>query len=238
MIRNWKTLALYSLLAVAPVAAPMPAAAADVDEPTQKRIDGMLSTMGDAIKALNLATQGIGELRKDVRATQTDIENLKTTAVKLRADVDGSGTRMDDLQKLINNLDAEVKYLRKRLNESSVPSALPSLDKASLEDLKRHLISIEQAILRLKPAEPESRVALSPPAPTGRILLSNLYNEELLFVINQQKLRVPPGTAVPLEAVPAGPFTYEVMSPTFGLVRARTAATLPANETFTLTATR
>lgn len=235
MIRNWKTLALYSLLAMAPVATPASVVAGGADEKAQKRFDETLISMNEAIKALNAATQGIGELRKDIRASQTDIENLKTTAVKLRADADGSATRLEDLQKLINNLDAEVKHLRKRVNDSSLPSLPPSTDKASLDELKRQLVSIEQAILRLQPAEPSSRVALSPPAPTGKVVLTNLYNEELLFVINQKAHRVPPGAAVNME-VPAGTVVYEVISGRHGLVRPRTTTNLPANETFTLTA--
>ncbi|MCI0680952.1 MAG: hypothetical protein L0Y71_02510 [Gemmataceae bacterium] len=234
MIRNWKTLALYSLLAVAPVATPTPlAAAGGVDEKTQKRIDEMLTTMNEAIKALNQATQGIGELRKDVRGVQTDIDSLKTAAVKLRADVDGSATRVDDLQKLIGNLDAEVKYLRKRVNDSGVPSGRPTTDKASLDELMKQLSSIEQAILKLKSAEP--RVSLSPPAATGKVILANMYHEELLFIINGKRHRVPPVTVSAIEAVPAGTLTYEVLSPTWG-ERARSTTNLPANETFTLTA--
>jgi polyhydroxyalkanoate synthesis regulator phasin len=235
MIRNWNTLALYSLLARAPVAAPTPVVAGGgLDEKTQKRIDGMLSSIDEAIKALNKATDGIGELRKDIRATQTDMENLKTAAVRLRADVDGSAGRIDDLQKLINNLDAEVKHLRKRLNDSSF-SPPPSADKASLDELKRQLASIEQAIRNLRPAEPTARVALSPPAATGKVILANMYNEELLFVINQKQHRVPPGAVVSIESVPAGNLLYEVISPTWGQ-RARNTTSLPANETFTLTA--
>src|SRR5262245_50866150 len=59
MIRTWKTLTLYSLLAVAPVVTPTPAVAGGGDEKQQKRIDEMLGLMSEAIKSMNSVSQGI-----------------------------------------------------------------------------------------------------------------------------------------------------------------------------------
>ncbi|GEM_PF-6265946 len=239
MIRTWKTLALYSLLAVTPVVAPTPAVAAGggADEKLQKRIDDMLSLMGEAIKSMNSVSQGIGEVRKDVKTVQTDVENLKGVAVKLRTDVDSSATRIEDLNKLIGNLQADVSFLQRQLAKQVTSGNGSALDKAALEELKKQLVSIEQAILKLRPAEPTtSRIALSPPAATGRVILANMYHEEMLFLLNQKAHRVAPGTVVTVDSVPAGMLTYEAISPSWGLVRPRTNHNLPANETLTLTA--
>ena len=238
MIRTWKTLALYSLLAVAPVAAPPPVAAAGgADEKLQKRIDDMLGLMGEAIKSMNSVSQGIGEVKKDVKAVQNDVENLKSVAVKLRADVDGSATRIEDLNKLIGNLQADVSFLKRQVARQANSDHGSSFDKAALEELKKQLVSIEQAIVKLRPAEPTTpRIALSPPAATGRVILANMHYEEMLFLINQKAHRVAPGAVVAVDSVPAGALTYEAISPTWGLVRARTTHNLPANETLTLTA--
>jgi uncharacterized protein YoxC len=234
MIRTWKTLTLYSLLAVAPVVTPTPAVAGG-DEKQQKRIDEMLGLMSEAIKSMNSVSQGIGEVRKDVKAVQSDVDNLKGAAVKLRADVDGSAVRLDDLNKLIGNLQADVSFLKRQLAKAATQENGAPADRAAVEELKKHLVSIEQAILKLRPAEPTtSRVALSPPAATGRVILANMYHEEMLFVINQKTYRVAPGGIVPLES-PAGAIEYEVVSPTWGQ-RARSRTNLPPNETFTLTA--
>lgn len=235
MIRNWKTLALYSLLAVAPVVTPTPAIAGGGDDKQQKRIDEMLGLMSEAIKSMNSVSAGIGEVRKDVKAVQNDVDNLKSVAVKLRADVDGSANRIDDVNKLIGNLHADVSFLKRQLAKQVTQENGSSADKNALDELKKHLVSIEQAILKLRPTEPTtSRVALSPPAAMGRVILANMYHEEMLFVINQKTYRVAPGGILPLES-PAGTIDYEVLSPTWGQ-RARSRTNLPANETFTLTA--
>jgi hypothetical protein len=97
--------------------------------------------------------------------------------------------------------------------------------------------SIEEAIRKLRATEPTTgRIALSPPPSTGRVVLSNMYHEVMLFVINDKSHRVAPGAMAVLDNIPAGALSYEAISPTWGLVRARSTATLPANETFTLTA--
>ena len=75
----------------------------------------------------------------------------------------------------------------------------------------------------------------SVPTSTGRVVLVNLYPEELLFRINDKNYRVAPGTNLPVENVPAGTFTYEVISGFYGLLKHSTSP-LASNETFTLTA--
>ena len=132
MIRSWKTLTLYSLLAVAPVVTPTPAVAGGGDEKQQKRIDQMLGLMSEASKSMNSVSQGIGEVRKDVKAVQSDVDNLKSVAVKLRADVDGSAGRIDDLNKLIGNLQADVSFLKRQLAKAATQENGAPADRAAM----------------------------------------------------------------------------------------------------------
>ena len=62
-------------------------------------------------------------------------------------------------------------------------------------------------------------------------MLSNRYPEEMLFIVNGTSYRVAPGSTRVLDPQPAGTITYEVLSPTWGLLRRRTT-TLAANEPF------
>ena len=98
-----------------------------------------------------------------------------------------------------------------------------------LEEIRSRLEQIEKSL-----KNGTSRVAMTPPA-TSRVLLVNLYPEELLFTVNGRPYRVPPNATMPLEGQMPGALSYEVVSPTWGL-RAANTTTLRPNETFTLTA--
>ena len=99
----------------------------------------------------------------------------------------------------------------------------------TLEEIRSRLEQIEKSL-----KNGTSRFAMSPPA-TSRVLLVNLYPEELLFTVNGRPYPVPPNTTMPLENQMPGALTYEVISRTWGL-RAANTTTLRPNETFTLTA--
>ena len=99
----------------------------------------------------------------------------------------------------------------------------------SLEELRALLTRIEGLLQAMAPA---GRVAgFGPAGQTGRIMLSNRYPEEMLFIVNGTSYRVAPGSTRVLDPQPAGTITYEVLSPTWGLLRRRTT-TLAANEPF------
>ena len=230
MIRTWKTLALYSLLAVAPVAAPTPLVAGGQDDAAklQKQFEDLRKLLDTAVKSIKAASDGIDAIKTDVTKLQEDVTTLKTA--RLAADI-----KVENLEKQLGNVQADVNFLKRELAKQAA-GAGASVDRALMDEMKKHLVAIEQAILKLQPGETTSkRIALSPPAPTGRVVLTNLYHEDMLFVINQKAHRVQPGKALALEAIPAGTVEYEVLSESFGL-RARNRTNLPANETFTLTA--
>jgi hypothetical protein len=226
MLRTWRTLTLYSLLALTPVPV-----AAQEDPKLQERLDKLEKLIKNVSDSLVSVSTSIDGLKADMKK---DLAGVNAAVVQLRVDMDGSQTRMKNLEDLVGNIRADVTFLQRRLNEGVSPAA--PVDKAGLDDLRKQLRSIEDALAKLRAAEPPTgRIALSPPSPNGRIVLANMYYEELLFVINQRTHRVPPGSVQTLENVPAGTLTYEVLSPTWGL-RARESRNLPANETFTLTA--
>lgn len=232
MIRTWKTLALYSLLAAAPLAAPTPVVAGGQDnEKLQKQFDDLRALLNDAVKTINAASKNVDGLRKDITKVEDDLK-----AHKLNADVDltKTNTKLENLDKQLSNLQADVNFIKRELSKHAAAGA--GIEKAGLDDLKKQLSSIEQAILKLQPAESTTkRIALSPPAPTGRVILANMHHEELLIIVNQKAHRIAPGAVLPLDSIPAGTVSYELISPTWGQ-RSRNAINLPANETITLTA--
>jgi hypothetical protein len=225
MLRNWKTLALCSLLTSAvlvqaPVLADEKAVLEKIDalqESIKKSFDGVSKDMGD--------------FKAEFKKIRDSISTLEDDGVKQRLDLANTNAKVKQIEGALEKIRGEVETLR--LREPTV--AKTGIDKGSVDDIKAKLGSIEQAILRLQPST--SRVAMSPPAAstTGRVVLVNLYPEELLYLINGKSYRVAPGANVPVDLVPAGSLNYEVISGTWGL-RAKNTTTLAPNETFTLTA--
>jgi len=220
MLRTWKTLALYSLLSTAVIVQiPAPAVA---DEKTV--MDGFESLKKTINESFDTVKKDMADLKKEVGLQKKTSDKQGLDLTEVEGNIKSINAALDQMRK---DLDALMK------REPVVDNK--GMDKAGLADIKTLLASIEQAILKLQ--QPTNRVAYSPtPATTtGRVVLVNLYPEELLFVVNQKTHRVAPGANLPLDTIPAGPLSYEVISGTWGL-RARNTTTLAPNETFTLTA--
>src|SRR5262249_44722818 len=135
------------------------------------------------------------------------------------------GARIEQLEKVIDRL---IKNPGIALAPAVGAPAAPS----NLEEIKKQLGSIEQAILRLQPAD--KRIALSPPQEgvnAKAVILVNLYSQDLWLWVNQKSYRVPAGTTLTLDNIPVGPATIEVRSPEGIFHRAN--PTLLATETFT-----
>lgn len=234
MLRNWKSLALFSLTTVfVQVPVPVQAQGGEDAKSLAKQIESLQETIKESFKGVST---DLSKMTGDLKKIREEIDGIKDTSLQF-------DLRLNDANKKINQIEADLKKIRadidgiKNRDAGPAPTA-PSLDKASLEDIKTKLGSIEQAILKLQPSS--TRVAMSAPtgptvAATGRFLLVNLYNEELLFLVNGKTYRVAPGFSVPVDGIAAGAVTYEVISPTFGS-RARNTVNLVPNETFTLTA--
>lgn len=220
MLNNWKTLAFCSIFTASAVAAPPVLAGEKDNKEVLERLDKMEKALKQDFKAVQGEMESIrGDLKKIKE------EELLDQRLKLAS----SSVKLADLEKTVAKLQSDLELLRKR-----IPTEFPvGPDRATIEDVKAKLGAIEQAILKLAPTE--KRLALSSPTQIGRVLLVNLYAEELLFVVNQKPYRVAPNTTVALDNIPAGQLGYEVLSATWGQ-RAKSTTALAANETFTLTA--
>lgn len=227
MIRNWKTLALLTatiLYVNKPVVVAQTTTDADVKAVLQK-LDKMDLNLADSLRNIGV----------DISAIKKDIDNLKGDSLAQRVEMGKSSKRIEDVEEQVKAMRANLDDLKKRIPIEPT-SSIPSVDKASLDEIKSRLGQIEQTLAKLNATTAGSspRIALSPPS-TGRVVLINLYPEELLFVVNKTMHRVAPNMTLPIESIPAGPLNYEVISPTWGR-RANNSTILTANETFTLTA--
>jgi hypothetical protein len=226
MLRTWKSLALYSLLtSTVYVQVPAPVHAQDIDGAAiKKSLDGLQKTIDDSV----------ADVKKDIKELRRDYEALKK--IKDNADNDWL-----TLNRKIEEIEKSLKAIRNEMDgirNAPPPVAKSGIDKDSVEDIKKQLVAIEQAILKLMPSGP-GRISLASPAPnvptTGRVVLMNNYTEDLLFIINGKGHRVAPGTNRPIE-VGAGNIVYEVVS-SWGPTSPKTI-TLAPNDNLILTANR
>ena len=158
-------------------------------------------------------------LAKAFEKIAEDLTILKGNDLAAKVDVDKLIAKLESLTDGMTKLQSDVDKLKKRA------------EVAGLDEIKAKLGQIERDIAKMKNS---NRVSLFPPN-TGRVMLVNLYPEELLFVVNGRNYRVPPNRTMPLENHPAGVLTYEVIAQRFGLITTKTS-TLDPNETFTITA--
>ncbi len=222
MLRNWKTLALYSLLTTTVVVAKTAPAVAD-DQVILERIASLQKTINDST---DLMKGEIKSLNEKFDAQHKAIDKIKNNATDLGL----------SLNKRIEDIERALVLIRDDLNNRKPDSFTDksALDKTGIDDIRAKLGNIEQAILKLQP--PSNRVSLSPPvAASGRVVLVNLFSEDVLFVVNQVPYRVAPGSNRPIENVIAGNLNYELIAQPWGQV-GRNTTRLAANETLTLTA--
>jgi len=244
MIRNWKTLALYSLVAGSLTQPTVVLAQGEVkenkDSALTKRFDDMedrlKNSFEDVRKEIDKLVQATKDTRKDLKDIGGSVSKLETDLLQYKVEMDKASFKIGTLEDQVTKLTKDVADLR--LNGTKVQQS-GAADKDTLDYLKTALGKIEEAILKLQPNT--SRVALSPPTPPppasaeGRVILINEYPEQLLFIVNKKSYRVAPHSQMPLEHLTSGALSYEVISPTWGL-RGQSDTTLAAGETFTLMA--
>ncbi len=226
MTRNRKFLTLTALAALALAAAPAAAQTGDGDklDAIQKRLDGMNKSIKEAFDALAV----------DMKGVKDDIKALK------ESDAD-SGTKLADaqlkigaLEKTVNQLRQDIETLQKRLPNGSV-RRYPADDKGALDEIRARLDRIEDLLRRMEYTARRPDVTALKPG-TGRIELINSFPDTVLFLVNGKSYgRVSPGQTVTVNDVPAGVFTFEVISQNSGTRGPRTRV-LAAGETWTLTA--
>ncbi|MBM4070325.1 MAG: hypothetical protein FJ271_15425 [Planctomycetes bacterium] len=218
MLRNWKMIDLAGLFAIVLASAPATAGgdkdAADI-KTVLKKIETMDASLAKSFKDLG---KDLGDLKKE-------LGDLKGDHLTQRVEIDKLATKIETMEKQLAKLQGEKK-------SSDVASNYPPADKASLDKIEKRLSQIEEAMSRMQQS---NRIALSPSS-TGRVMFVNLYSEELLLTINGRPYgRVAPNRVLPIDNVPSGTFTYEVVSPTYGLISQRTSPVAP-NETVTISA--
>jgi hypothetical protein len=247
MMRNWKTLAMLSLLSLAALAMvqmPVSAGAAQKDAPAtlddvQKTLRALVDRVGtiENRKLSNAEHEAIAELfRSEIkRLEQGVLADLKKSVDKLNSDV-GALQAEQARQKV--QLEA-YKVLVEELNRKLANPPAPSVDKIYMEDLRITLKSINETIARLGPTE--KRISTYPPNGTppavGRMVLVNMYHEDLLYIVNGTPHRVAARSSRVLDGIPLGTVRYEVFSERWGVLD-RQAIVLGSGETFTLTAAR
>ncbi len=229
MLRNWKMLQWASALAAVVTLTPVAFAQEDV-KTLSDRLDKLEKNLTDKIeKAVGEKVEKnlqkvILDTFKNMRSLlEKDIEDLRAQVLAKDLEFEKTRAKLDQLEKLVIKIGADLEVIKNRLADK----ANSPMDKA-LDELKIKLEAIEKALEGPK-------VVVKSPAATGRVVLVNLCQEEMLFVINGRSFRVPPNTNLPVEGLAAGSLTYEVLSPTWGR-RALRTTTLNPNETLTLTA--
>lgn len=233
MIRTWKKLAETSFL-LASMTVPTGNLLAQVPDKVQIDYSKQIADLTKAVQNLTDQVNGL-KLDDKLNAVKVDV-NKKIAEIKINdneTDIKLLANRFTKLEKL-------VEQLVMNPGVAAVPQA-PAAPQAvaNLDEIKNKLGNIEQAILKLQPAD--KRIALSPPtqepAPKtdkALVVFVNLYNQDLWLWVNQKQHRVPSNSTLTLDSIAVGPATIEVRSPEGIFHRAN--PTLVANETFTLTA--
>jgi outer membrane murein-binding lipoprotein Lpp len=208
MTRTWKMLGLSMFLAAAVLAGPSTTARADEAAPDLKDIARRIKNIESAMVEI-----------------QRNADAILKEGLKYQALVG----RISELEEKMGKMQTQLDALKKEGAPKERTSAYPP---ESIEEIQKRLAQIEDVLKRMGPAP---RVSRFPPNNAGRIVLTNQYPEEMLFIINgRENFRLAPGTSRVLEGFPAGTFTYEVVSPSWGS-RARKTTSLAANETYRIT---
>ncbi len=249
MIRNWKTLTMYSLLTAANIVIAQPIFAQEGKDNTDelkksidkliKRIDALEQKPTDetaiakaiAAELKKLENGMLTEIKKSIDQTNLDVSAVQTEQQRQKK-------LLVDQKFLIDLLTGRVDSLEKKLIAGGAP-ATPAVDKAFMEEFRFTMKSLQDTLAKMGTIE--RRTMLSPPengingAKLSRIMLANHYNSELLFIVNGVGHRLPAQSTKLLENVAPGTLTYEVFSTQFGVLERRTA-NLVGGDTFNLTA--
>jgi hypothetical protein len=223
MMRTWKTFGLQTLLAAALAAAPT----AHLTAAEEKKA----TETGDTAKRLKALEDGMKKVQEDadsIRAEGLKIKTLKDKVDQLKKDMDKVQDRLTQLDETIR--DAIDKSIRDALKPREDGKGAIGEPPPVFKDILSRLSRLEDM---LKDLSGKLQVARYPAA-TGRVLLTNRYPEEMLFIVNGRSFRLAPGESRLLDNQRAGSLTYEVVSPTWGS-RARKTTTLLASETLRLT---
>jgi hypothetical protein len=210
MMCNWKLLGLQSVVAAAFLTSAAPAAEPASEPDKTTAIVKQLGDLKAALEALDKTVRTeCGGLRADVKATQIEVERLKTDMALLRQDLDA---------------------MRKQAPPTR-ESAYPPEARAELEQMRRAVEALHQDIEALRRQMPATRVAGFPPAEgMGRVRLVNTFPAPVTIVVNRRSYELNPGESRWTEPFRYGPFSYEVL----GIQEPRTRALAANDPPFTI----
>jgi hypothetical protein len=247
MIRTWDNLAKYSMMLTALAATPaLPVMPQAYAQPPLQQLPAPPQAPGvDYSKQIADLTQAVKSLTADVnRLKDIDekIDSVRTEVSKQIAKIKIEPHDDTELLKKLVGIQGEILKLSIRLdNLPAAAAAGPGVAAApaSTSRIESVLVSIHEAILKLRPND---RVALSPPdlpapalpAKSARVILVNLYDKDLWLWVNDKVHRVAKQTTFTLENVTPGATKIEVKSQ--DETYHRVSPSLVANETYTLTA--
>jgi hypothetical protein len=236
MIRNWKMLAMLSLLSATVSLTPPPALAGDKDTELQKSIDKLIKRI-DALETAQLDKKAIGEaLRAELKKLEDGLlGEIKTDIGVVQNKQREQKKDLEDQRMLINLLTSRIENLERKM-VTGVPAG-PSVDRAFMDELKVMIRTLTDTVAKSAPSQ--AHISMSPPtngSATGaaRVLLANHYPDELLFIVNGVGHRLP-ARSTKLVDVTAGTVNYEVFSTRFGVLERR-SANLASGHTFNLAA--
>ena len=246
MFHTFQAIALYALLASCALALPARAhepkrepASARGEGADEKKVpvdqDAIISVLKEELKKLE--TGLLKDLSGSVKGISTDVQGVKKSVAALQADLTNIKAQQLDLKAQLDSQKALIDQLtedRKRLLINSSPA--PSIDRASMDEIRNRFNAIENAIAKI-PVTDKRLSMYGPTANGARVMLVNLYSDDVLFIVNGANHRVSPGRSKALENIPTGTVNMEVVSDRYGLISTQSTSLL-SGETFTLTAFR
>jgi hypothetical protein len=220
MNRTQMLLCLPALLAIALTSSHARADDSDTKKTDSQKILEKLDQLKDENALLRLE---ITRLRQEVAKVERDAEDQRRLYEQ----------RDLILQNKLSTLDNRLSDLeRGRTRTANYPPDQPTLSADEVRALKEGLKRLERMDQRsyFNPTEP-----VGPPPPAlGTVRVTNTSLFACTITINGSAYRVLPGQTVPILNVPAGVFTYEVVSDGMGFLK-RNTLPLVANGEKTLT---
>ncbi len=159
----------------------------------------------------------IGALRKDCQYMFQQVEAMKKVNGELRGE-------LGSVQKNNDTLQTQIAALQKKIDtlEQQRESFYPPLE---MENLKKQVAQLTEDLRKMEEAALKKTTAKSSPGPlaTSTLIITNDYNEDLVFLIKQSGYpdrveRVQPGAQLTLRGRPPGVVTCTVLRDNVGEV--------------------
>jgi len=214
MLRNWKLFGVTTLMVFALTA---PASAGDKDGPPQ---DDKIKALESKIDTLIKSIQGsFADAKSDANLIREELKSLKTET-NLRFQV--AVSRIDALDRQI----AQLKLDLDTVKNGGIKAYYPPDTKDKWSELKAELTELRQLIVAKSSPNPPTVTT----ATLGELMVVNRYPEEITLRVNgADQGRIPANSSMFVKALPVGPVTYEIISPTWGSSGIRRSTIVPGD---------